>query len=96
MNRRAFLGAIAAGLAAVIDPERLLWVPRRKLISIPAPRALSLNMDEFAMRYLDPAVRRICDDMDRAILYGSMWPGPSSASRAAYFDPTESEGWIDL
>jgi hypothetical protein len=36
MNRRAFfssLAAIAAG--AVLDPERLLWRPGRKLISIP-------------------------------------------------------------
>lgn len=27
VNRRGFLGAIAAGLVA--DPERLLWVPKR-------------------------------------------------------------------
>lgn len=37
MNRRAFFGLIAAGLAAADDPERLLWVPGRKKISIPAP-----------------------------------------------------------
>lgn len=38
MNRRAFFGALA-GLAATatLDPERLLWVPGRKLISIPTP-----------------------------------------------------------
>lgn len=38
MNRRGFLsslGTITAGL--VLDPERLLWVPGQKLISIPAP-----------------------------------------------------------
>ena len=35
MNRRGFLGAIAGGL--VLDPERLLWRPGRKLISIPKP-----------------------------------------------------------
>ncbi len=36
MNRRGFLGAIIAGLA--FDPERLLWVPGKKLISVPKPR----------------------------------------------------------
>ena len=31
MNRRAFLGTLAAGLAgAALDPERLLWIPGRK------------------------------------------------------------------
>jgi hypothetical protein len=39
VNRRGFLGALIAGAAAAaVDPERLLWVPGRKLISIPAPR----------------------------------------------------------
>lgn len=33
MNRRSFLGLMAAFVA---DPERLLWVPGKKLISIPA------------------------------------------------------------
>ena len=38
MNRRNFLSAlIAAGTAAAVDPERLLWTPGRKLISIPKP-----------------------------------------------------------
>ena len=35
MNRRGFLAALMG--AAVLDPERLLWVPGRKLISIPKP-----------------------------------------------------------
>ena len=35
MNRRLFLSALTGGLA--FDPERLLWVPRRKVISIPKP-----------------------------------------------------------
>lgn len=38
MNRRGFLSLFGIGAAAVaLDPERLLWVPGRKLISIPAP-----------------------------------------------------------
>jgi hypothetical protein len=39
MNRRAFLGALGAAIAgATLDPERLLWVPGRKRIFIPAPQ----------------------------------------------------------
>lgn len=38
MTRRALLAMLAgAAGVAVADPERLLWVPGRKLISIPAP-----------------------------------------------------------
>lgn len=33
MRRRSFLSALAA--AMTMDPERLLWVPGQKLISIP-------------------------------------------------------------
>lgn len=37
MQRRGFLSALAAAIAApLIDPERLLWVPGKKLISIPS------------------------------------------------------------
>jgi hypothetical protein len=38
MQRRQFLGSLA-GLASalVLDPEKLLWVPGARLISIPAP-----------------------------------------------------------
>ncbi len=36
MNRRFFIGSIAGTLGAMtLDPERLLWVPGRKFISIP-------------------------------------------------------------
>ncbi len=39
MRRRGFLSAIAAIAAgAVLDPDRLLWVPGRKVISIPRER----------------------------------------------------------
>ncbi len=40
MDRRAFLGAFAAML--VLDPERLLWHPGAKLISIPKPQTSGL------------------------------------------------------
>jgi hypothetical protein len=36
LQRRAFIAALLGG--AVLDPEKLLWVPGWKLISIPAPR----------------------------------------------------------
>jgi hypothetical protein len=35
MNRRGFLATIAAALVA--DPEKLLWEPNKKFISIPRP-----------------------------------------------------------
>lgn len=38
MNRRAFLSALAA--AFVLDPEKLLWQPGAKLISIARPRRI--------------------------------------------------------
>lgn len=41
MRRRSFLAAIAAAFVAP-DPEKLLWVPKRKVISIPAPRKVEL------------------------------------------------------
>ena len=40
MNRRFFLGSLLA--TATLDPERLLWVPGKKLISIPKPRLAAL------------------------------------------------------
>jgi hypothetical protein len=33
LNRRAFLSSLL--VTATLDPERLLWVPGKKLISIP-------------------------------------------------------------
>lgn len=36
MTRRAFLPTLIAGM--MLDPERLLWRPGAKLISLPAPR----------------------------------------------------------
>ncbi len=36
MNRRGFLGLFASAL--LLDPERLLYVPGKKLISIPKPQ----------------------------------------------------------
>src|SRR5262249_45521890 len=50
MNRRAFLAALAG---ATLDPERLLWVPGKKLISIP-PARVKFNVEfPFAFRVGD-------------------------------------------
>lgn len=39
--RRNFLGLFGGAVAAaVLDPERLLWVPGKKLISVPGPAYL--------------------------------------------------------
>jgi hypothetical protein len=41
MNRRSLLRILAGAL--ILDPERMLWVPREKLISIPSPRYRGLG-----------------------------------------------------
>lgn len=51
MNRRAFLSTIAASLT--LDPERLLWVPWKKLVSIPKvsnERAIQEYIDSYNER----------------------------------------------
>lgn len=59
MNRRSFFSAIGAIAAtAAVDPERLLWTPGKKLISI--PKAGSWMEDEF--------------QKDLAFLSGQQWP----------------------
>lgn len=60
MNRCGFLGLLAG---AAVDPERLLWVPGRKLISIPAP-SIYLSLDEFSDLYLRPAILKMLRDLE--------------------------------
>ncbi len=43
-SRRTFLAALGAAFA--LDPERLLWVPGAKTISVPAPRVIQHAYDE--------------------------------------------------
>lgn len=48
MNRRSFLASLLA--TATLDPERLLWTPGRKLISIPKPTpGIWFRKDAFSM-----------------------------------------------
>lgn len=50
MNRRQLLKMLAG--AMVMDPERLLWVPGKKMISIPAPLSLQWVRDTDAFNIL--------------------------------------------
>jgi hypothetical protein len=45
-TRRGFLGAVLSTVcaAAAIDPERLVWLPGKRLISIPKPRPRSRHL----------------------------------------------------
>lgn len=69
MNRRGFLSFLGAAVAgATLDPERLLFVPGRKLISIPAPSLSNLDFEYMAELYIRPAVVRWADDIDQYVL----------------------------
>lgn len=68
MNRRGFLslfGAVAA--AAALDPERLLWVPGAKVISIPKPRVITFEPGDIITitgRYVvNPRTRKVTDKL---------------------------------
>ena len=55
MKRRNFLSMLAA--AFVADPERLLWRPGAKLISIPPAKVHTPSLDEInaiTLQYLRP------------------------------------------
>lgn len=70
MNRRgflSFLGAAVAGAILVLDPERLLWKPGAKFISIPSP-ALALSLEEFQYSYFRPLAIQIANQIDADML----------------------------
>lgn len=55
MNRRGFLSALVGFAAgATLDPERLLWVPGKKLISIPAPRVVKYLPVKYGVKVCVP------------------------------------------
>ena len=47
MTRRGLLGMLAASLT--LDPEKLLWVPGQKLISIPAGAVRAFHPNPYFM-----------------------------------------------
>lgn len=54
MNRRGFLATFAAALVA--DPEKLLWEPNKKLISIPKPSTDWLKMQAIVSSRQAPGI----------------------------------------
>lgn len=66
-SRRDFIAVIAA--AFVVDPERMLWVPGKKLISIPESPGHYLTVQEITSGMLailcnniDLGIRQLYDD----------------------------------
>lgn len=72
MNRRSFLTSLAAALT--LDPERALWVPGQKLISIPKPKVYS-DLYSKHLRLLLVAEAEITKDflMDLDYWSGDKW-----------------------
>lgn len=56
MNRRGFLRYLTGAIAtATLDPERLLFVPGKRLISIPSVRQATLDeINEISLKYIVP------------------------------------------
>lgn len=79
MNRRGFLGAMLGAVAgATLDPERLLWVPGRKVYSVPKLR--DVNFEMIAELYVKPAMLNLAEEIDLQVLAyarrherGSLW-----------------------
>ena len=78
VTRRSFLAALIG--AATLDPERLLWVPGKKLISIPKPRTVraTLLTGDIIGRELDAVYREALiafnNMIDRWNQDGPHWP----------------------
>jgi hypothetical protein len=83
-SRRGFLAVLgaAAGAAAVVDPERALWRPGARLISVPRPIALErayqvefelssedlfLSLEQFQQRYISPAAEALVNMIDKDV-----------------------------
>jgi hypothetical protein len=75
MNRRGFLGALLG--VAVLDPEKLLWVPGQKLISIPSATVLEPTYRNgiLAFQLASPFKQEIIQDIATipAVLSSKIW-----------------------
>jgi len=74
MNRRGFLRALGIGATVLaLDPEKALWTPGKKLISIPKPAPLTQQQvyDLVAQRILDATWRMSGDFWKNALVEGT-------------------------
>lgn len=74
-DRRGFLSMLLSGM--VLDPERLFFVPGRKVYSIPRPSlsyelmyppgyvdaVIAMELDDFRRLFIQPAIDRIVLDL---------------------------------
>jgi hypothetical protein len=83
MERRGFLTTLAAFAAtAVIDPDRLLWVPGKKLISIPAASANILTLPSMGATFRVGDTFDLCKQrVSRTFSVIEVEPGQVSVSR---------------
>jgi hypothetical protein len=72
MDRRGFLRRLLAGGAALaLDPERLLWVPGEKVISIPpAPVIITPSMADIVAAQIE-IVR---PELEKLFHSSALWP----------------------
>ncbi|MGH7182754.1 MAG: hypothetical protein ACREJN_12355 [Nitrospiraceae bacterium] len=80
MNRRGFLGALAGFTAALtLDPEKLLWIPGQKLISIPSESII--DRVDIYHSYGDPDYNLISSttlaELRRDIIYETFFKDPT-------------------
>lgn len=85
MDRRGFLSSVLGGAAALaLNPERLLWVPGKKLISIPTIRTQlyaaqtnqAMIVSAKGMFASKAAILKLEQEMwvDQFYLGGAQWP----------------------
>lgn len=76
---------VAAGVAATIDPEELLWMPGKKKIFVPAPEVIqcwTFRKTAFVIgRWIDvPPTDTAVREMNAAIEKLRLLPGPVRVS----------------
>ncbi len=56
LSRRGMLAAlIGGGMGMALDPEKLLWVPGKKMISIPTPQMQKIYVYRYVVEHLATA-----------------------------------------
>lgn len=73
MNRRGFLQALAGAASAMtFDPERALWTPGKKLISIPKPRVTPAPITMRFLREFDLVGYRFINRLEAVYGFGQV------------------------